>query len=126
MSFLRALRAYIGLGPDDEIEDRYLAELNARRRQLALDEIHPDGSPEPDFRVDDEYDDDGFDHELDEGAALDDVTFGDRRPLADPDDDVVRARRARAPVAGAARPAARRGRGGPADGEVRGGRARGL
>ncbi len=39
MSFLRALRTYIGLGPDEEIEDGYLAELNARRRQLALDEI---------------------------------------------------------------------------------------
>ncbi len=61
MSFLRALRAYIGLGPDDEIEDRYLAELNARRRELALDEIHPDGHP---VEVDD----------LDEGAY---------RPVAD-------------------------------------------
>jgi len=42
MSFLRALRAYIGLGPDEEIEDRYLYELNARRRELDLDELHAD------------------------------------------------------------------------------------
>ena len=47
MSFLRALRAYIGLGPDDEIEDRYLSELNARRRELALEEIRPDGGTRP-------------------------------------------------------------------------------
>ena len=47
MSFLRALRAYIGLGPDDEIEDRYLSELNARRRELELDQLYPDrGSAE--------------------------------------------------------------------------------
>ncbi len=39
MSFLRALRAYIGLGPDEDIEDRYLYELNSRRRELDLDEI---------------------------------------------------------------------------------------
>lgn len=39
MSFLRALRAYVGLGPDEEIEDRYLYELNSRRRVLDLDEI---------------------------------------------------------------------------------------
>jgi FtsZ-interacting cell division protein YlmF len=45
MSFLRALRAYIGLGPDEEVEGRYLEELNARRRELELDEI--DGQPEP-------------------------------------------------------------------------------
>lgn len=47
MSFLRALRAYIGLGPDDEIEDRYLSELNARRRELSLDEIRPRSGGEP-------------------------------------------------------------------------------
>ncbi len=39
MSFLRALRAYIGLGPDEDIEDRYLYELNSRRRELDLDEL---------------------------------------------------------------------------------------
>ncbi len=39
MSFLRALRAYVGLGPEDEIEDHYLYELNARRRELRLDEL---------------------------------------------------------------------------------------
>ncbi|MEM9565095.1 MAG: cell division protein SepF [Actinomycetota bacterium] len=90
MSFLRSLRAYIGLGPDDEIEDRYLSELNARRRQLALDEIHPDhhefeNDDEPDGRrsqgprttgdidldlldddlLDDDGDDEGFDDEFD-------------------------------------------------------------
>ncbi len=42
MSFLRALRAYIGLGPDEDIEDRYLYELNSRRRELDLDEIEAD------------------------------------------------------------------------------------
>lgn len=36
MSFLRALRAYIGLAPDEEIEGRYLYELDARRRELDL------------------------------------------------------------------------------------------
>lgn len=39
MSFLRALRAYIGLGPDEDIEDRYLYELNSRRRELDLDDL---------------------------------------------------------------------------------------
>ncbi len=39
MSFLRALRAYVGLGPDEDIEDRYLYELNSRRRELDLDEL---------------------------------------------------------------------------------------
>lgn len=39
MSFLRALRAYVGLGPDEEIEDGYLFELNARRRRLDLGEL---------------------------------------------------------------------------------------
>ncbi len=58
MSFLRALRAYIGLGPDEDIEDRYLYELNSRRRELDLDEIEAEESvladgglelePEPD------------------------------------------------------------------------------
>lgn len=69
MSFLRALRAYVGLGPDDEIEDRYLTELNARRRQLALDEISPDrrrGGSRPvddgyDLDLDDDEDADGLD-----------------------------------------------------------------
>lgn len=42
MSFLRALRAYIGLGPDEDIEDRYLYELNSRRRELDLDELEAD------------------------------------------------------------------------------------
>ncbi|MEM7322014.1 MAG: cell division protein SepF [Actinomycetota bacterium] len=42
MSFLRALRAYVGLGPDEEIEDRYLYELNTRRRVLDLDELDED------------------------------------------------------------------------------------
>lgn len=42
MSFLRALRAYVGLGPDEEIEDRYLYELNSRRRVLDLDELEHD------------------------------------------------------------------------------------
>lgn len=42
MSFLRALRAYIGLGPDEDIEDRYLYELNSRRRELDLDELQAD------------------------------------------------------------------------------------
>ncbi len=56
MSFLRALRAYVGLGPDDEIEDRYLNELNARRRQLALDEISSDRRPRSSRHVDEGYD----------------------------------------------------------------------
>ncbi len=44
MSFLRALRAYVGLGPDEDIEDRYLYELNSRRRELDLDELEADSA----------------------------------------------------------------------------------
>ncbi len=61
MSFLRALRAYVGLGPDDEIEDRYLTELNARRRQLALDEISSDRR-----RGSARHADEGYDLDLDD------------------------------------------------------------
>ena len=50
MSFLRALRAYVGLGPDEDIEDRYLYELNSRRRELDLDELEPD----PEMPADDD------------------------------------------------------------------------
>ncbi len=69
MSFLRALRAYIGLGPDDEIEDRYLSELNARRRQLELDEIHPDDETVIDLRYADADDLDDRDLDPDDGVA---------------------------------------------------------
>jgi FtsZ-interacting cell division protein YlmF len=48
MSFLRALRAYVGLGPDDEIEERYLADLNERRRALDLDALEDGGDPRSD------------------------------------------------------------------------------
>jgi len=68
MSFLRALRAYVGLGPDDEIEDRYLNELNARRRQLALDEISSDRRPRGPRHADE-----GYDIDLDEDGHPDHV-----------------------------------------------------
>ncbi len=60
MSFLRALRAYVGLGPDEDIEDRYLYELNSRRRELDLDELEPDleiPADDDDLRLDLESDD---------------------------------------------------------------------
>ena len=67
MSFLRALRAYVGLGPDEDIEDRYLYELNSRRRVLDLDELEED---EADFeRALGEADIDDLDlHRLNAGA----------------------------------------------------------
>ncbi len=74
MSFLRALRAYVGLGPDDEIEDRYLTELNARRRQLALDEISSDRR-----RGSARHADEGYDLDLDRPEHPD----GDRHGLVD-------------------------------------------
>lgn len=101
MSFLRALRAYVGLGPDDEIEDRYLSELNARRRQLALDEISPERRRRADGEVDEGYD---LDLDLDDPLVDDDADetshFGPERHrrngpgrhldhVDDPDDDVV-------------------------------------
>ncbi|MEL6984991.1 MAG: hypothetical protein AAFO29_21350, partial [Actinomycetota bacterium] len=101
MSFIRALRAYVGLGPDDEIEDRYLSELNARRRELALDEISPDrrrrGGRDADEGYDLDLDDLGDDdhednprvrpdrHRADGGGGA----GGGLGDVEDPDDDVV-------------------------------------
>ncbi|MEM7273477.1 MAG: cell division protein SepF [Actinomycetota bacterium] len=80
MSFLRALRAYIGLGPDEEIEDRYLYELNSRRRQLALDEIEDVGDPERSHRLDR--------RSIDLRDDLDDA-FDDDDDVDDTDDVVI-------------------------------------
>ncbi len=105
MSFLRALRAYVGLGPDDEIEDRYLTELNARRRQLSLDEIRPDrhefeadanddqggraarSGPRTTADLADDLDE-GFDGDLDHDPYVDDEADG-RRYDDDPIEELV-------------------------------------
>jgi FtsZ-interacting cell division protein YlmF len=75
MSFLRALRAYVGLGPDEEIEDRYLYELNSRRRVLDLDEI--------------EHEEDGFEQEYAD-ADLDELDLRRLRvnPRSEPEIDL--------------------------------------
>lgn len=109
MSFLRALRAYIGLGPDEEIEDRYLSELNARRRELALDEIGPSarsrgssGAQRRPRREAPAEAEAGYD--LDEHLGQHDQGIGiDELGLDDPDGDVVVRPRRRAAVGGGIR-----------------------